>query len=251
MCYQFSDPWFHSWRIPKIKIIINVTALKRSSSVLLAIAIGRGSRRAISTSNTKKITASKKNRNEKGIRAEDFGSKPHSKGESFSRSIYDRNEIILEIIRMRIARASLRIMVIMVIIMCMRGILIFGLKIQCFLLSFHTQRYWVSNPCLVASGLSVLSGAISSLEKSRIKIIEWKVNLGGKTFSFLKSFRTNKKQRKSKDRNWPDLRRSKLSSCRKLKAEQAYKVEFLLYNWFPKPTSRCQASLSIRTLKRN
>jgi hypothetical protein len=29
----------------------------------------------------------KKNRNEKGIREEDFGSKPHSKGEHFSRSI--------------------------------------------------------------------------------------------------------------------------------------------------------------------
>ena len=38
-------------------------------------------------SKTRKITASKKNRNENGIRADDFGSKPHSNGEDFSRSV--------------------------------------------------------------------------------------------------------------------------------------------------------------------
>lgn len=37
-------------------------------------------------SNTRKITANKKNRRENGVRAEFFGSNPHSKGESFSRS---------------------------------------------------------------------------------------------------------------------------------------------------------------------
>jgi len=41
-------------------------------------------------SKTKKITASKKNRREKGMRAEFLGSNPHSKGESFSRSWSDR-----------------------------------------------------------------------------------------------------------------------------------------------------------------
>jgi len=37
-----------------------------------------GSRRVISTSKIRKITAIKKNRREKGNRAEPFGSKPHS-----------------------------------------------------------------------------------------------------------------------------------------------------------------------------
>ena len=47
--------------------------------------IGRGVKRAISISKTRKITASKKNRREKGIRAEFLGSNPHSKGVNFSR----------------------------------------------------------------------------------------------------------------------------------------------------------------------
>jgi len=41
--------------------------------------------KTISISKTKKITARRKNRVEKGIRAEFLGSKPHSKGELFSR----------------------------------------------------------------------------------------------------------------------------------------------------------------------
>lgn len=45
-----------------------------------------GNNKAISTSKIKKITAIKKNRSEKGNRALDFGSNPHSKGELFSRS---------------------------------------------------------------------------------------------------------------------------------------------------------------------
>jgi hypothetical protein len=40
----------------------------------------------ISTSKIKKITAIKKNCSEKGNRANDLGSKPHSNGEFFSRS---------------------------------------------------------------------------------------------------------------------------------------------------------------------
>jgi hypothetical protein len=50
------------------------------------IVIGMGSNRAISTSKIMKITAIKKNRDEKGSRAEFFGSNPHSNGELFSRS---------------------------------------------------------------------------------------------------------------------------------------------------------------------
>lgn len=53
---------------------------------------GAGRRRTISISNTRNKTASKKNRREKGSRAEDLGSKPHSKGEAFSRSIFARRE---------------------------------------------------------------------------------------------------------------------------------------------------------------
>jgi len=54
-----------------------------------------GINNVISTSKIKKITAIKKNCNEKGIRAELLGSKPHSKGLFFSRSIKVFLEIIL------------------------------------------------------------------------------------------------------------------------------------------------------------
>lgn len=46
---------------------------------------GIGRSRTISISNTRKITAKRKNRSEKGMRADDFGSKPHSNGVAFSR----------------------------------------------------------------------------------------------------------------------------------------------------------------------
>lgn len=45
-----------------------------------------GMRRVISMSKIRKITAIKKNCREKGRRAEDLGSNPHSNGEFFSRS---------------------------------------------------------------------------------------------------------------------------------------------------------------------
>ena len=54
--------------------------------VIMVIGIGNSS--AISTSNTMKITAIKKNRDEKGSRAEFFGSNPHSNGDLFSRSSF-------------------------------------------------------------------------------------------------------------------------------------------------------------------
>jgi hypothetical protein len=44
--------------------------------------------KAISTSKIKKIIAIKKNRIEKGSREEFIGLNPHSKGESFSRSVF-------------------------------------------------------------------------------------------------------------------------------------------------------------------
>jgi len=46
----------------------------------------KGKRIEISISKIKKTIAIKKNRIEKGIREEFFGSNPHSKGETFSRS---------------------------------------------------------------------------------------------------------------------------------------------------------------------
>jgi hypothetical protein len=58
----------------------------------------RGSNKVISTSKIKKITAIKKNCNEKGIRADDLGSNPHSNGELFSRSIKVFLEIMFAII---------------------------------------------------------------------------------------------------------------------------------------------------------
>lgn len=50
------------------------------------IEIGIGRSKTISISKTRKITANRKNRREKGIRADLFGSNPHSNGEAFSRS---------------------------------------------------------------------------------------------------------------------------------------------------------------------
>jgi hypothetical protein len=48
---------------------------------------GAGINRTISMSNTRKMTANRKNRVEKGRRALSFGSKPHSNGVDFSRSL--------------------------------------------------------------------------------------------------------------------------------------------------------------------
>lgn len=50
--------------------------------------------KTISISKIRKITANKKNRKEKGTRAESLGSNPHSKGEAFSRSNILEKEII-------------------------------------------------------------------------------------------------------------------------------------------------------------
>ena len=61
--------------------------------------MGAGIKRTISISKTRKITAKRKNRKEKGIRAVFLGSKPHSKGEHFSRSSEERKEIIKAIVR--------------------------------------------------------------------------------------------------------------------------------------------------------
>ena len=59
----------------------------------------RGINSTISISNTKKIIVNRKNRIEKGIRADLIGSNPHSKGESLSRSIDDRCDSVKAAIR--------------------------------------------------------------------------------------------------------------------------------------------------------
>ena len=53
-----------------------------------------GNKRTISTSKIKKMIAKRKNRKEKGRRADLIGSNPHSKGEFFSRSLRARLERI-------------------------------------------------------------------------------------------------------------------------------------------------------------
>lgn len=74
----------------------------------------RGSSRVISTSKIRKITAIRKNCRENGIRAEDFGSKPHSNGDLFSRSMNVFFEIILAIIITTILSIRINIEIVVV-----------------------------------------------------------------------------------------------------------------------------------------
>jgi hypothetical protein len=85
---QLRAPWFHSWykprrRTKKKKSPIEIQDLIKEVFIIRAI----GRMRAISTSKIKKIIAIKKNRIEKGRRADLLGSNPHSKGDLFSRSL--------------------------------------------------------------------------------------------------------------------------------------------------------------------
>lgn len=72
--------------MPRVRINKNNVLIKRREGDRMVKAKGRGISRAISMSNTRKITVSKKNRREKGSRADVFGSNPHSNGDFFSRS---------------------------------------------------------------------------------------------------------------------------------------------------------------------
>ena len=95
---QSSAPWFHSWYKPKRRINRKIIPVTIQDWILeISMIDARGSNSVISTSKIKKITAIKKNRNENGRRAVPFGSKPHSKGEFFSRSeivFFDSKEAI-------------------------------------------------------------------------------------------------------------------------------------------------------------
>lgn len=91
---QFNDPSRHSCNKPSIKTRKKIMANIMGVGLLCAESIvkGRGKIKAISMSNTRKITANRKKRKENGMRADLFGSKPHSNGEDFSRSEEDREE---------------------------------------------------------------------------------------------------------------------------------------------------------------
>jgi len=64
--------------------------VKRYILFVIFIMMGMGISSTISMSNTMKMIANRKNRVENGIRAEFIGSNPHSNGEIFSRSEFDR-----------------------------------------------------------------------------------------------------------------------------------------------------------------
>lgn len=68
-----------------------------------------GNKRAISTSKIKKMTVIKKKWREKGIRDDEIGSKPHSKGEDFSRSEKDFFDRIRDIIIIKLAIIKFRV----------------------------------------------------------------------------------------------------------------------------------------------
>ena len=92
---QSREPSFHSCRSPSIRMIKNRRApeitLCRGRQLRVR---GSGISRAISISNTRKITAKRKKRSENGIRADLLGSNPHSNAELFSRSIKEREDSI-------------------------------------------------------------------------------------------------------------------------------------------------------------
>lgn len=95
-----SEPSVHSYRSPNRRIIRNAATPVKNVGVLIRVVInGIGVSSTISMSNTTKIMASRKNRRENGIRAMFFGSNPHSKGASFSRSLsvrMDRNHAVIK-----------------------------------------------------------------------------------------------------------------------------------------------------------
>ena len=84
LCYiaHLIDPSFHSCIVPIAKIKINVIFNSSHSTFFSSIMFtGRGSIMAISTSKIRKIIAIIKKCIEKGTRALDLGSNPHSKDE--------------------------------------------------------------------------------------------------------------------------------------------------------------------------
>ena len=64
--------------------------MSKGTFISLEIAAKIGNSSTISTSKIRKIIARRKNRREKGSRADFIGSNPHSKGDLFSRSLVVR-----------------------------------------------------------------------------------------------------------------------------------------------------------------
>lgn len=88
---QSKDPSFHSWISPISRIKRNISIAVIAAGVFIIVGrSGIGSSNTISTSNTMKIIANRKNRIENGIRAVFFGSNPHSNADDFSRSLFVR-----------------------------------------------------------------------------------------------------------------------------------------------------------------
>lgn len=88
MSYSFQSIDFslYSRYNPKIKIIINIKEVNKRDRVGFILKKIRGIRRVISISKIKKIRLIIKNWILKGMRFNDNGSNPHSKGDAFSRS---------------------------------------------------------------------------------------------------------------------------------------------------------------------
>ena len=82
----------------------------------VVMVIGIGNSKAISTSKIMKITAIKKNRDEKGSRAEFLGSNPHSNGDLFSRSSLFFFEISVVSTMMAIDRIIVIVAVVVIVI---------------------------------------------------------------------------------------------------------------------------------------
>lgn len=111
-----SDPWFHSWYSPMIKMIINnVLIVAHDIMFDLVITTVIGNKSAISTSNTKNIIAIRKNRRENGSRADPMGSNPHSNGDLFSRSSIFFFDIAVAIIIMIIDSVMVTVIIVVTI----------------------------------------------------------------------------------------------------------------------------------------
>ena len=122
---------------------------------------GDGIRRTISISNTRKITASKKNRVEKGSRALFFGSKPHSKGDLFSRSLKLRAlRVYAKVITTHARIIAIEEIIINILISNRTNGSIFGLKGQCYCKLLFVD-FGDKITYLTSSKLSVHTGAKS------------------------------------------------------------------------------------------
>ena len=81
MCYsaQSKPPWTHSKTNPTIRINRKIIEIKEEvKGFARVLKYGKGNRRATSRSNRRNKIATRKKRNEKGIRADFNGSNPHS-----------------------------------------------------------------------------------------------------------------------------------------------------------------------------